>query len=180
MHTRVAICRYLDVERTARLNDDIDAIFFEASNTKSFENEAARSAFRERWLGRYLRDDPQFAYLAITSAPAHHVVGYLVGAIDDPSNRSAEDGGIAAFRDVNRRYPAHLHVNVAPAYRGAGIGGRLIDAFVADARGTGAVGVHVVTGATSANVRFYNRNGFREIARGGPADTLVCLARVLD
>lgn len=179
MSTAVAICRYLDVERTVRLDTEIDAIFFEASNTKSFENEAARLAFRERWLGRYLRDDPQFAYLAI--APAREVVGYLIGSVDDPASpRFAEEGGgIAAFRDVNERYPAHLHVNVAPAYRGFGIGGRLIDAFIADAQRAGAAGVHVVTSATSANVPFYNRNGFREIVRGGPANALVCLARDL-
>lgn len=172
----VAIRRYLDVERTVRLDDDIDAIFFEASNTKSFENDAARLAFRERWLESYLRNDPQFAYLAVT--PKGDVVGYLVGSVDgSASNRSAEAGGIAAFRDVSERYPAHLHVNMAPLYRGLGIGGRLIDAFIADAQYAGAAGVHVVTGAASANVRFYNRNGFREIARGGPADMLVCLAR---
>ena len=176
MPHRVVIRRYFDVERTDRLDDDIDAIFFEASNTKSFANEIARSAFRERWLGRYLRNDPQFAYLAVT--PKGDVVGYLVGSVDgSASNRSAEAGGIAAFRDASARYPAHLHVNVAPVYRGLGIGGRLIDAFIADARHAGAAGVHVVTGAASANVRFYNRNGFREIARGGPAGMLVCLAR---
>lgn len=178
MPHRVVIRRYLDAERTARLDDAIDAIFFEASNTKSFENEIARSAFRERWLGRYLRDDPQFAYLALT--PAGDVLGYLVGSIDDPaSNVRPADAGIVAFHDLSKRYPAHLHVNMAPAFRGFGIGGRLIDAFIADARQAGAAGVHVVTSATSANVRFYNRNGFLEVGRGGPDNALVCLARAL-
>jgi ribosomal protein S18 acetylase RimI-like enzyme len=178
MPDRIVIRRYLDAERTARLDDDIDAIFFEASNTKSFENDSVRSAFRERWLGRYLRDDPQYAYLAF--APSGNLVGYLVGAIDDPaSNVQPADAGIAAFRDLSKRYPAHLHVNVAPEYRGFGIGGRLIDAFVADAQQAGAAGVHVVTSAASANVRFYNRNGFLEIERGGPDNGLVYLARGL-
>jgi GNAT superfamily N-acetyltransferase len=173
MPDRIVIRRYLDAERTARLDDDIDAIFFEASNTKSFENEAARLAFRERWLGHYLRDDPQYAYLAF--APSGDLVGYLVGAIGD----RALNEGIAAFRDLSKRYPAHLHVNVTPRYRGFGIGGRLIDAFVADTRQAGAAGVHVVTSAASANVRFYNRNGFLEIDRGGPDNGLVYLARAL-
>lgn len=173
MSDRIVIRRYLDAERTARLDADIDAIFFEASNTKWFENDSVRSAFRERWLGRYLRDDPQYAYLAF--APPGNLAGYLVGAIDD----SASNAGIAAFRNLSKRYPAHLHVNVAPQYRGFGIGGRLIDAFVADARKAGAAGVHVVTSATSANVRFYNRNGFLEVERGGPDNGLVYLARGL-
>jgi ribosomal protein S18 acetylase RimI-like enzyme len=174
MSTRIAIVRYLDVARTSELDAAIDTIFFEASNTKSFESEAARTAFRERWLGRYLRDDPQFAYLAITAAG--DVVGYLVGAIEDSASSKAD---IAAFRDAMQRYPAHLHVNVAPDHRGSGIGGRLIDAFIADAQRATAFGVHVITSAASQNVRFYNRNGFCEVARGGPAGALVCLARAL-
>lgn len=177
MSTRIAIVRYLDVARTSELDAAIDAIFFEASNTKSFESEAARTAFRERWLGRYLRVDPQFAYLAITTSG--DVVGYLVGAIEDPASSKVQDTAITAFRDVTQRYPAHLHVNIAPDHRGSGIGGRLIDAFIADAQRAGASGVHVITSAASPNVRFYNRNGFCEVARGGPAGALVCLARAL-
>jgi len=178
MSTRIAICRYLNVERSPRLDEEIDAIFFEASNTKSFESDVARSAFRERWLGRYLRNDPQLAYLAMTSAG--DVVGYLVGTIEEPASGELKENAIAAFREVTKRYPAHLHVNVAPARRGSGIGAQLIGAFIVDVQRTRAAGVHVITSAASANVRFYNRNGFQEIARGGPADALVFLARALD
>lgn len=177
MSSHISIGRYLDVERTPRLDDEIDAIFFEASNTKSFESDAARSAFRERWLGRYLRDDPQFAYLAMPIAG--EVVGYLVGMIEDPASSRSTENATSAFHEITKRYPAHLHVNVAPAYRSSGIGGCLIDTFVADAQRAGAPGVHVITSAASANVRFYNRNGFLEIARGGSGDALVFLARAL-
>jgi ribosomal protein S18 acetylase RimI-like enzyme len=185
MTTSVSIRRYLDVPHDAKLGDAIDAIFFEASNTKAFASDAARCAFRERWLGRYLRDNPQFCYLALTDSGA--VAGYLVGAIDDPGSntRFAELGYSAAFREASKRYPAHLHVNLAPAYRGLRMGGWLIDAFVADAHRAGATGVHVVTSATSDNVRFYSRNGFVEVARtrlaqAGPNDTLVLLGREID
>lgn len=177
MSSHISICRYLDVERTPRLDEEIDAIFFEASNTKSFESDAARSAFRERWLRRYLRDDPQFAYLAMSISG--DVVGYLVGTIEDPASSRSMENATSAFHEATKRYPAHLHVNVAPAYRSSGVGGSLIDTFVADARRAGAAGVHVITSAASANVRFYNRNGFQEIARSGPADALVFLARAL-
>ena len=136
----------------------------------------ARAAFRERWLGRYLRDDPQFAYLAFDASG--DVAGYVVGAIDDPvlSERFADVGYFAAFGDLTRKYPAHLHVNLAPAFRNRGIGGRLIEAFVAEAKRSGAPGVHVVTSANSDNVRFYNRNGFIEVARtkGSTSARLPC------
>ena len=120
MIAAVTIHRYLDVTPSSKLSDQIDAIFFEASNTKSFESDAARAIFRERWLGRYLRDDPQFAYLAF--AASGDVAGYVVGAIDDPvlSERFADVGYFAAFGDLTRKYPAHLHVNLAPAFRNRG------------------------------------------------------------
>lgn len=178
MQSSIAICRYLDAVPSPRLEASIDEIFFEASNTKSFADAGARAAFRDRWLGRYLRNDPQYAYLAC--APSGDVVGYLVGtrgAMDERGD--GEANGIALFRDLARRFPAHLHVNVSPAYRGFGSGSRLIEAFIADVKQVGAVGVHVITSAGSHNVRFYNRNGFMEVGRGGPNDMLVVLAKPL-
>lgn len=179
MIAAVTIQRYLDVTPSSKLSEQIDAIFFEASNTKVFESDVARAAFRERWLGRYLRDDPQFAYLALDASG--DVVGYAVGAIDDPvsSARFADVGYFAAFGDLTSRYPAHLHVNMAPAFRNQGIGGRLIGAFAAEAKRSGAPGLHVVTSADSDNVRFYNRNGFIEAGRTKGSHPLVFLARVL-
>ncbi|MEI9900288.1 MAG: GNAT family N-acetyltransferase [Hyphomicrobium sp.] len=61
---------------------------------------------------------------------------------------------------AGRDYPAHLHINLAPAYRSRGIGGELIEAFIADAARAGARGAHVVTSAEARNVRFYERVGF--------------------
>jgi GNAT superfamily N-acetyltransferase len=179
MTAAVTIHRYLDVTPSSKLGDQIDAIFFEASNSKSFESDAARAAFRERWLGRYLRHDPQFAYLGL--AASGDVAGYVVGAIDDPalSERFADISYVAAFGDLTSKYPAHLHINLAPAFRNRGIGGQLIGAFVAEAKRRGVPGVHVVTSANSDNVRFYNRNEFIEAGRTKGVAPLVFLARTL-
>ena len=178
MTAAVTIRRYIDVAPSAKLRDEIDAIFFDASNTKSFDSDAARSAFRERWLGRYLSHYPQFAYLAIAASGV--VVGYLVGSVDDPAldSRFTDIGYFATFRELTKAFPAHLHVNLAPAFRNKGIGGRLIDAFIVDAKQDGAPGVHAVTSATAENVRFYNRNGFVELGRTGNSDAIVFLGRV--
>ena len=62
-------------------------------------------------------------------------------------------------------YPAHLHINVEAPWRGRGLGRRLIEAFLAQARAAGVVGVHLET--TSQNVaacRLYERLGFRLLA----------------
>jgi hypothetical protein len=93
----VVICRWADIPDKGRLTPQIDAIFFESSNTKDFADDGARSAFRERWLGRYLANEPQFAYVALAGdgAPA----GYLVGSLLEPV-------GFEAFADAAWEYPA--------------------------------------------------------------------------
>jgi GNAT superfamily N-acetyltransferase len=173
-----SIRRYLDVGSTPKIESGLDAIFFESSDMKSFGSEGVREAFRERWLGRYLKHDPKFAYLVFAAGV---VVGYLVGAVDDPAlaARFADLDYFAELSGLTKRFPGHLHVNVAPDFRDRGIGGRLVDRFVADAKAAGAPGVHVITSAGAPNVRFYNRNGFLEVCRAGKSGQLVFLARAL-
>jgi GNAT superfamily N-acetyltransferase len=178
--SQTAIRRWTEVSGKERLTPAIDAIFFEASGTKSFASMAERRAFRERWLGRYLADEPQWAYLAMDAGGA--VAGYLVGSLNDParSERFADIGYFKDFAPLTLEYPAHLHVNLAPSYRNRGIGARLMEAFAADAARAGAKGMHVVTGADARNVGFYKRNGFRELARAkAGAREVVFLARRL-
>jgi GNAT superfamily N-acetyltransferase len=161
----IAIRRWADLPDPERYLPALDAIFFEASATKSFASDEDRAAFRERWLGRYLVHDPGFAYLAIAADGT--LAGYLAGAIDDPARapRFSDIGYNKDFAPLTAAYPAHLHVNLSPAYRNGGIGAALVAAFAADAARAGAKGVHVVTGAGSRNVGFYARNGFAELAR---------------
>lgn len=158
----VVIRRWADLADKERLTPEIDAIFFEASGTKTFAAEAERAAFRERWLGRYLKHEPEWAYLAI--AGDRNVAGYLVGSID-ASARPADSGYLEEFEPFAADYPAHLHVNLAPTFRNRGIGRDLIAAFAADAARAGARGMHVVTAAGARNVGFYERAGFHILAR---------------
>lgn len=153
---------------------DIDGIFFESSSVRSFEGDAARVAFRDRWLGRYLDKLPEHAFLAECGGK---VVGYIVGAAqadpmfdDIPSTR--------IFADLLPRFPAHLHINVASEMRSAGVGSRLIEAFLAHLRRLGVMGVHLVTGEGSRNIGFYQSNGFRiEASRATGDRVLVFMAR---
>jgi GNAT superfamily N-acetyltransferase len=145
---------------TASVRCQVEAIFFEASS-RTFEQGPEREAFLERWLGRYLGGDEVFLALAGKDA----VAGYLVGALQNPAGQARfDDIGYfkAAFADLCRQYPAHLHINLAPAFRSRGIGARLMEAFAARARAAGAPGMHVVTGSGLRNVRFYQRCGFAE------------------
>lgn len=140
----------------------LDRIFFESSGTKAFADTAARSDFRERWLGRYLAHYSEWFYVAV--AHDGEPLGYLAGCLDDParSPRFADIGYFAGLANLTALYPAHLHVNLAPAARSHGIGSRLVERFARDASRAGAPGVHVVTGRGMRNVGFYQRNGFHE------------------
>jgi GNAT superfamily N-acetyltransferase len=139
----------------------VDAIFFEASGRRGFASPQERAVFRERWLGRYLHGGSDIVIVAQTGEGA--VAGYLVGAVEDPAgqDRFADIGYFrSAFRELCRRYPAHLHINLAPAWRSRGTGARLIAAFGDAAAKAGAPGMHVVTAGAARNVRFYARCGF--------------------
>jgi GNAT superfamily N-acetyltransferase len=143
----------------------IEAIFFEASQ-RTFAPGPEREAFRERWLGRYLRGGSDVVLLAL--AGEKRVAGYLLGALENPAEQP-RFADLAYFRtdfaELCRRFPAHLHINLAPGFRSRGIGGRLIEAFAVRAAAARAPGVHVVTGEGMRNVGFYRRCGFLQRAR---------------
>jgi GNAT superfamily N-acetyltransferase len=152
---------------TPELMAQVEDIFFEASG-RTFAPGAERDAFRERWLGRYLRGGSDVVLLALDRTGA--VAGYLVGALEDPAGqeRFADIGYFRAdFRDLCRSYPAHLHINLAPAFRNRGLGGRLIADFAARAADGGAPGMHVVTAKSARNVSFYRRCGLAALRIAG-------------
>lgn len=65
------------------------------------------------------------------------------------------------------RFPAHLHLALAPAARGRGLGRRLAEAFLARLAAAGIPGVHAVVREENAPARrFFERLGFRPLARG--------------
>ncbi len=168
MPRRIAIDRLVDLEQrghdAAQLVAGIDAIFFETA-ARTFADQPARDAFRHLWLGQYLAHERRHVYLATDASRA--VLGYLVGAWDNParSDRYPALTYFQGFASPCARFPAHLHINLTAAARGQRTGAALVDAFAAATAAAGIPGVHVVTGADSRNVGFYQRNAFREVAR---------------
>ena len=176
----IAIKRYLDLAPSPTLAAGLDTVFFDASDVKTFASDAARTQFRERWLGRYLEHDPEFAYVAV--GPKGDIAGYLVGALDDPAleARFSDIAYFADFKHLTQKFPAHLHVNLAASARNRGAGRALLQHFVDDARRAGAPGVHVVTSEGARNAGFYLRNGFVQAGISGePPAARVFLAQRL-
>jgi GNAT superfamily N-acetyltransferase len=153
-------------EQHPELVTQVEAIFWQTS-ARSFSPGPERDAFRERWLGRYMRGASDVVLLALIGD--HTVAGYLVGALENPAEqpRFADIGYFRDdFGDLTRRFPAHLHINLAAAFRSRGIGAALIEAFADHAKRAGAPGMHAVTGKGMRNVGFYLRCGFVERATG--------------
>ena len=161
----IAIVQVPGLGLCPRLLAQVEAIFFEASG-RTLAPGPEREAFRERWLGRYLLGGSDVVLLALEGSD--RLTGYLIGALENPAEqpRFADIGYLRTdFAELCRRFPAHLHINLAPAFRGRGIGGRLIETFADRAAAAHVPGMHVVTGEGMRNVGFYLRRGFLQRAR---------------
>ena len=67
-------------------------------------------------------------------------------------------------------YPAHLHVNLLPDFRGQHIGQALVLRFLQQAHEVGVGGVHAaVRGDNLSSCRFFERLGFSEVGRTSTA-----------
>ncbi len=144
----------------------IDEIFFTTSNKRTFAGDKERSAFRERWLGRYLERWPQWCFVACEDGG--EIIGYLAGCPDNPATSPdfADHRYYTLFEDECRRFPAHLHINVLPVARGRGAGNALIEAYAKKCAEGGLPGFHAVTADGNRNNRFFEGCGLSAQAKG--------------
>jgi ribosomal protein S18 acetylase RimI-like enzyme len=150
------------------------------------------------FAGPYVFLEPEFAFVL---DDGHQAVGYVVGTPDTGAFvRAYRERWIPRLADrypvppvpavtldqemialhyrperkllpILHDYPAHLHIDLLPAFQGAGYGRGLMETFFEASAHAGAAGVHV--GVDVQNVRafgFYRRLGFEqlEIADPGP------------
>lgn len=142
----------------------------------------------------YLHLEPQTARVLERHG---RVAGYVVGAVDSyafyrrwsadwatrhlPRPRGADPDLVALLAEPLRAlpagvdgYPSHLHINLAPAARGGGLGKRLLDAFLDGLRAAGSPGVHLRVAADNQDaVRFYCGRGFMTAERDDETLTMV-------
>jgi ribosomal protein S18 acetylase RimI-like enzyme len=68
--------------------------------------------------------------------------------------------------EIVEPYPSHLHINLLPHLRGAGIGRQLMERWLATVRKMGSRGAHLAVGTANRRaLRFYRACGFRELER---------------
>lgn len=143
----------------------IEKIFFENS-LKTFSSQDEKLSFKEKWLGPYFHPDCIFLVLM----KGEEIAGYVNG-------QTTTINTVVEFKKYEREYPAHLHINVANEFQGQGLGSLLIEEFIKSLPKS-VPGVHIVTGAESKNIRFYENNKF--ICLGtNPSKTIVFMGRKL-
>jgi ribosomal protein S18 acetylase RimI-like enzyme len=72
------------------------------------------------------------------------------------------------------RYPAHLHIDLLPAYQRRGFGRALMEVLVAALRERGVPGLHLSMDPANRGARaFYDRLGFRELRSSKPEAPLL-------
>ena len=153
------------------LSDEVDCqkaiasvreVFFRTSPYGRSLKGADREEFFFNWAGWYMDNVPEQTLLL--RGPENKIIGYLVGCFDSTSAGELFKR-IFYYKELARwytDYPAHFHVNCHPDYQGVGYGKALVERFGSDAEAAGVRGLHVVTGSTARNRRFYEQLQFRE------------------
>lgn len=114
-----------------------------APDTRQFEQEA-----EQRWWPA-LRE--RYALPGSIPTPDDE----LVTLIHDPPQGSEE---------VVSEYPAHLHIDLLPRFRGIGLGRKMMDRLIYAVAGAGAQGVHLAVDRRNQRaVGFYQHLGFRRL-----------------
>ncbi len=167
----------------ARLLAQAEQIFFETAHMKTFESAASKHAFFQRWFGNYADAHPGAFLFALDESG--DVTGYLAGCPDSfsPSSKAIIgdiDYFTPSFCAALKNYPSHFHINVKPGQQGKGIGRLLVARFAEICASSGSSGMHVVTGASSRAVKFYEACGFKPVTPyAGASPGLAVLIRAL-
>jgi GNAT superfamily N-acetyltransferase len=151
----------------ARWLSQAEEIFFATANTKSFTSAEEERAFFMRWFGHYAKVQPEAFLFGL--GPEGSVSGYVAGCIDSFSAVSQAITGhipyfTPAFCAALAAYPSHFHINVKPESHGKGVGRQLTARFAQICAEARSPGIHVVTGASSPAVKFYEACDFKRLS----------------
>jgi len=169
----------IDVRLRNEMARQMDDVFFTSAGPAHFADASERRDFHSTWLGSYREAFPSLCLIAVLD---DRVTGYLVGSLEPPASEAGFKGQfhVSVFRDHWARFPAHLHINVAPEARSRRVGEKLVDDFAVRAGAAGCLGVHIVTGAAARNAGFYRKCGFSfEVRRQALERDLLFMGRPL-
>lgn len=171
----------LESHKAADVLPALREIFFLSADPKNVtEDPLKNEAFFEKWTGYYLKNFPQWIFLAFGRTK---LLGYLMCGPDSAKalhHFQPRNPSYGLFADLFEKYPAHLHINCHPDARGKGVGSALIEEMVMRLKAERICGVHLITSNTQRNVSFYQRNGFDfELERDWKGFPLLFMGRTL-
>jgi len=147
--------------------EQVRTIFFATSAIQVFSSDDHRKQLEWKYLGWYLESQRPMFFVAEEPSPGESteeakILGYIACC---PDTKSATEllsinPYLEIFSDLYDSYPAHLHINLAEASRGQGLGSQLIQHLEGILRDQGIRGLHLVTSPDARNRSFYRKNGF--------------------
>lgn len=155
------IINYFESDLVARkYSKSLEEIFFISSSKQNFSSPLERQQFFNKWTDYYLKINKEDVYLDIEN---DRLRAYLMGCRDSLQAKAFYKDlmpSYLVFEDLFKIYPAHLHINAHPDFRGQGAGAGLIEHYCQILKRLNLPGVHIVTSPKSKNVAFYQRAGF--------------------
>ncbi|MCL2508898.1 MAG: GNAT family N-acetyltransferase [Oscillospiraceae bacterium] len=161
-----------------------------ATDNRPARSETRRTFVLKTYCDYYIETEPRNCFVAVdldADPGGGKVAGYILCAEDyeDYAKNFAknylpkikETGWMnsvmvrAEVRVFGRHaafFPAHMHIDILPAYQRQGVGGRLVDTLVAHLKAKKIKGVMLIVG--SKNIKgcsFYRKYGFSEIGKIG-------------
>jgi GNAT superfamily N-acetyltransferase len=153
-----------ELDAGEELRAGVEAIFFAGAATQAFPSNEAREAYRDLWLGRYMRAFPEMFFIAVVDDG--HAAGYLAGSpVSDAPPLPGPDYYPLFPGALIEACPAHIHVNIRADLRGGGLGLMLIAAFRRECVSRGLPGLHAVTAADGGAALFFARCGLAPLER---------------
>ena len=144
-------------------------------------NEMVKQAMLTVYATYYVEQEPENCFVAADEND--HAVGYVLCAKDfteyekkfmgeygsredNPAIKMIGGGTLEGMRPYAAEYPAHLHIDIDPAYQRKGLGTKLIDALRAHLKEQGVPGVMFgVAIDNEQGQNFYRKYGFTELGR---------------
>ncbi len=158
---------------------------------KSIRSETRRTYILKMYCDYYIEKEPSNCFVAVDNdeeSGEEKVVGYILCAADCENYaknfiknyvpKIKETGRLSGFTARSEvflysRYaaffPAHLHIDILPAYQRQGLGHALVNTLLEHLRGMKVKGVMLVVGRKNEKGKsFYRKFGFSEVAKVGP------------